>query len=179
MTDDHDRERRNAAAPGHREAVRAGPGLDDIVVSLLLVLFPDRQLYRGEMGGDTGGEMSGMTALSVDPPLGAEETARLERYLHELVERPEWRARHAVVREVQDRSGTRLELRTPIAPADYRAGEALVGPFDDESAADAWGAEHASDGCAHDAIRMAGAWMCDVFDAGQDLAPGWDARSPD
>jgi len=152
--------------PAYREALRAGPGLADIAVSLVLALFPEHQLYRAEAGD--------MSVIALDPPLDTEQTARLERYLHDLVERPEWRKRHAVVREVRDRGGTRLEVRTPTAPAEYVAGEALVGPFDDEAAADAWGAEHVAGGFGHDAIRMAGAWLCDVFDAGEDLGAGWE-----
>ncbi|MFO7547169.1 MAG: hypothetical protein R6W77_16885 [Trueperaceae bacterium] len=152
--------------PGYRETLRAGPDLADIAVSLLLALFPEHQLYRAEAGA--------MTAISLDPALDADQAARLEHFLQALVERPEWRERHGVLREVRDRAGTRLEVRTPTAPADYVAGEALVGPFDDEAAADTWGAGHAPSGFGHDAIRMAGAWLCDVFDAGEDLGPAWE-----
>jgi hypothetical protein len=155
--------------PEYREALRAGPGLADIAVSLVLALFPEHRLYRAEAAA--------MTAVALQPPLDAAQAARLERFLHELAERPEWRERHAVVREVRDRAGTRLEVRTPTAPADYVTGEALVGPFDDEAAADAWGAEHAPDGCGHDAIRMAGAWLCDVFDIGEDRGAAWEPGS--
>lgn len=159
-TDDH-------GLPAFGEALRASADLADIAASLLLALFPDRQLYRSEHGG--------LSLLLVDPPLGVVEAARLERYLHELVARPEWRARHAVVREVRDRSGVRREVRTPVPPASYGEGEALVGPFDDEASADAWGAEHAPPGFDHDAVRMAGAWLCDVFAAGDDVDAGWEA----
>lgn len=158
-------------SPKYREALRAGPGLADIAVSLLLALFPEHDLYRAAAGD--------MTSLSLDPPLGAEQAGRLEHYLHQLVERPEWRARHGVVREVRDRTGTRLEVRTPAAPAEYRGGEALVGPFEDEAAAEAWGADHAGTGYGHDAIRMAGVWLCDVFDAGEDLTAAWEPGSSD
>jgi len=153
--------------PTFGEALRASADLADIAASLLLALFPDRQLYRSEHGG--------LKLLLVDPPLGVGDAARLERYLHELVARPEWRARHAVVREVRDRGGVRREVRTPVPPAAYGVGEALVGPFDDEASADAWGAEHAPPGFDHDAVRMAGAWLCDVFAAGDDVGVGWEA----
>lgn len=157
------------ARPTFGEALRASSDLADIGATLLLALFPERRLYRSEHGASS--------VLLVEPPLGASEAARLERYLHELVARPEWRARHAVVREVRDRAGVRREVRTPVPPTSYRVGEALVGPFDDEASADAWGAAHAPPGHDHDAIQMAGAWLCDVFATGDDLGAAWEAGS--
>jgi hypothetical protein len=159
--------RRPVAREGsHREVLRAEGQLAEVASSLLLTLFPRHRLCRAEVGR--------FRVLMLDPPLAAGQEQELERYLHELVERPEWRARHALVREVRDRTGTHRELLTPLPPHAYQGGEALVGPFDDEVTADAWGAEHAARGYGHDAVAMAGGWMCDVFDVGDELAPAWE-----
>ena len=68
-------------------------------------------------------------------------------------------------RTVNDRSGERRELAWPLEPARFQGTPALVGPFSDEDAANAWGHLHADPraGLVYDALPYAGEWYCDVF----------------
>lgn len=145
---------------GFELALQAGPGLSDIAASLLLALFPTRQLVR------TGGA-GRLERLMVKPALNPNESRKLLDNLFSLVERPEWRAKHAVAREVQDVTGRRLELLTPLPPDEYRGGEALVGPFEDEAAASDWAAGVAEPRLASDTVPMAGAYLVDLFALGE------------
>ena len=141
--------------PGAREVVRASPELADIAVSLLGAMFPRAELYRAE---------GGLSRLLLAPPPSRGELERLRGMLFDLVERPEWQARHAVAREVTDADGLRLELLTPIAPSDYRGGPALVGPFADQQSADEWGGDHARSDVSYDTFFTGTAWLCDLFE---------------
>lgn len=156
---------------GFELALQAGPGLSDIAASLLLALFPTRQLARAGGAGR-------LERLLVKPPLTPNESRKLLDHLFTLVERPEWRDKHAVAREVQDVRGRRLELLTPLPPGEYRGGEALVGPFHDEAAATEWAADVAEPGLASDTVPMAGAYLVDLFALGELLSDGAD-RSDD
>src|SRR5690606_10072866 len=95
------------------------------------------------------------------------ERRRLLEQLYVLVERPEWRARHAVAREVSDVNGVRLELLTPLAPEAYDGGEALVGPFADDEAARSWASGIAEPGLAFDTVPVTGAYLVDLFMLGE------------
>ena len=68
-------------------------------------------------------------------------------------------------RTVNDRSGERRELAWPLEPPRFQGTPALVGPFSDEDAANAWGQAHADPrtGLVYDALPYAGGWYCDVF----------------
>ena len=68
-------------------------------------------------------------------------------------------------RTVADAMGERRELAWPLAPGSWQTGTALVGPFADEAAANAWGQSHIDPraGFVYDALPYAGAWYCDVF----------------
>lgn len=149
--------------------MHASPELADIAASLLLALFPDRQLYRGLAG--TG--LHQPASLSMLPGLDATGFARLKEYLHQLVDRTEWRRRHALAREVSDRRGTFVELIVPVAPGSYSGGPAVVGPFLDETAADEFGSRQAGPALAHDAFPTAGGWLVDLFEV---PAPGWESE---
>ncbi|MEJ2668478.1 MAG: hypothetical protein P8Z81_15515 [Deinococcales bacterium] len=97
--------------------------------------------------------------------LDDEELERFDALLAPLVDRPEWSARHAYYREVNDARGKRRELGLPLVPDAYREGDAVVGPFPDEAAAEAWGREHVDAPRVHDPFAMNGRWFCDVFRA--------------
>ncbi len=141
------------------EAIRAAPELADIAVSLLLTAFPRVTLMRAAEGR--------LAALYTDPPLTKAERRRLLGYLFELVERPEWRSRHAVAREVTDVKSTRLELLLPLAPETYDGGEAVVGPFASQEEAHAWGSGVAETGLAFDTLPSWDAYLVDLFQLGQ------------
>lgn len=141
--------------PTAREVVRASPELADVAVSLLLALFPDATLYRAE------GRLS---RLLLAPAPHRPEHEHLRGLLFDLVDRPEWREKHAVAREVTDADGLRLELLTPIPARQYRGGPALVGPFADERSADEWGGDNARSEVSYDTFFTGSAWLCDLFE---------------
>lgn len=137
------------------EVLRAHPELDALAGSALAALVPERRLYRVDGGG--------WVRLLAFPPLDAAEQERVDGLLARLPERPEWRARHAYYREVHDVRGRRRELGLPSAPDAYAGGDALVGPFPDEAAADAWARGAVAPPRTHDTLHHAGGWFCDVF----------------
>ena len=137
------------------EALRASPEFVDVAIPLLLTLFPGREVMRGSVGR--------LAALYVDPPLEKHEARRLLGYLFELVERPEWRGRCAVAREVSDTDGTRMELVLPLAPTNYDGGEALVGPFVTDEAAKEWVASVADRSLAFDTMLASCGYLVDLF----------------
>lgn len=98
------------------EALRVSPEAAELAASLLLALFPNRSWARAHVGR--------LTAYSARPPLDQTGARRLFDKLFELSERQEWRARHAVAREVTDVAGRRLELLVPVPPRSTRAARA-------------------------------------------------------
>lgn len=149
--------RKNEAPQGASptELVRASPELADIAASLVLALFPKAELFRAE---------GAVTRLLLSPAPSREAFSKLRTMLFDLVDRPEWRKRHAVAREVSDDDGLRLELLTPIPAGEYAGGSALVGPFADEQSAVEWGEDHAKSDVSFDTFFTGTAWLCDLFD---------------
>jgi len=147
---------------GFTPAMRCSPELADVAAQLLSVLFPDRR-FVGAAEGD-------WCDFAARPALAAPDSRRLLGHLQALVERPEWARRHAVAREVADAAGRRVEALVPLAPAAYRGGEALVGPFAAEADAAAWAAGVQVRGLAADTLRVGGAWLVDLFRLGELLA---------
>ncbi len=137
------------------EALRASPEFVNVAIPLLLTLFPGCEVMRSSVGR--------LSALYVDPPLEKHEARRLLGFLFELVERPEWRGRCAVAREVSDADGTRLELVLPLAPSDYDGGEALVGPFATDDAAKEWVSSVADRSLAFDTMLASCGYLVDLF----------------
>lgn len=138
-----------------REAVRATKDLAPIAESVLHVMFPNAVLYRS--GEDP-------VSLMLEPPAGPDDLARLKDKLFELVARSEWRARHAMAREVSDPRGSRLEVMTPLPPNEYRGGARLVGPFPDAASAESWGGDNAVSTLSFDTFYTGEAWLVDLFD---------------
>ncbi len=144
---------------GFGEALRVSPEASDLAASLLLALFPGRSWAKAHIGR--------LTAYSARPPLDPAGTRRLFDKLFELTERPEWRARYAVAREVTDVTGRRLELLVPLPPEEYEGGEGLVGPFATLDEANAWGMSVQAHELAADAMRVGDAWLCELFALGE------------
>ncbi len=149
--------------PGASEVVRATPDLAPIAVSVLMVMFPGAALYR------TG---DGLVSLMLEPAPDRAGLDRLRAKLFDLVARPEWTRRHAVAREVRDAGGTRLEVLTPVAAADYAGGALLVGPFASQEEADAWGGDNAVSALSYDTFFTGDAWLVDLFDLPEQDAHG-------
>lgn len=147
----------NGPLPGEaaRETVRATADLAGIAEGVLHVMFPDSVMYRS--GEDP-------ISLMLEPAPSSEDLRRLKDKLFELVARPEWRSRHAMAREVNDRRGTRLEVMTPVSPGEYRGGARLVGPFSDAEAAETWGGDNAVSTLSFDTFYTGNVWLVDLFD---------------
>jgi len=141
---------RNAAS-----VLTVAPALAHLAAGMLLAAFPEREVFRSE-----GDDYERVLAF---PPLTPDELRRFDGLLVPLVERPEWRSRHAFYREVNDVRGLRRELGLPQAPGDYDGTVAVVGPFDDEGEADAWGRASVTSPRTYDPFPMNGYWFCDVF----------------
>ncbi|HKI58964.1 MAG TPA: hypothetical protein VKA00_07110 [Trueperaceae bacterium] len=141
------------------EALRASPELAELAGSMLLAAFPEREVFRAPAGA--------RERLLAFPPLAAAELTRFDALLAPLVERPEWRERHAYFREVTDARGRTRELALAVPPSAYQGGDEVVGPFGTREAADAWGRERIASPRVHDAFPMNGAWFCDVFSGDQ------------
>ncbi|HZJ10093.1 MAG TPA: hypothetical protein VFD39_10385, partial [Trueperaceae bacterium] len=105
-----------------------------------------------------------LTRLLLAPAPERQQLERLRGLLFDLVERPEWRAKHAVAREVSDADGLRLELLTPLPASAYQGGAALIGPFADRRSADEWGEDHARSDVSFDTFFTGSAWLCDLFE---------------
>lgn len=151
--------------PAARELLRASPELADILVSLLLLLWPEATLKRSDGGR--------LVHLWLEPaPSGGWE--RLRELLQQLVERPEWRRRAALVREVSDRAGKRLEVLVPLSPSAPDVGAGVYGPFPDEAAADEFGERNATPSLTHDTFQIPGGWVVDLFEM---PAAAWEDSS--
>lgn len=147
----------NRPLPGEtaREAVRATLDLVSIAEGVLHVMFPGSVMYRS--GEDP-------VSLMLEPAPGADDLRRLKDKLFELVARPEWRSKHAMAREVNDRHGTRLEVMTPVSPSEYQGGARIVGPFADMQAAESWGGDNAVSTLSFDTFYTGQVWLVDLFD---------------
>jgi len=152
----------NALEPtsgGFTEALRASPALADLAAQLLSALFPDKRFATAHEGR--------WLVFSARPALALAESRRLLGHLHDLVDLPQWRREYAVAREVTDVKGRRLEVLVPLTPQAYDGGEALVGPFPDQAAAQEWYGSVQQRGLAADTVQVADAWLCDLFVLGE------------
>lgn len=139
------------------EVVRASPELAGLAAGMLLAAFPEREAFRAPAGA--------LERVLAFPPLDPDELRSYEALLAPLVERPEWRRRHAFYREVGDARGVVRELAVPTPPGENGANDAVVGPFASRQAAEAWGRAQVRPPRAFDAFVMGERWYCDVFRA--------------
>jgi hypothetical protein len=139
--------------------------LDD-VSALFWATFPRRRLGQAAVGG-------GRTLLLSDAPWQAADGQRWLRALDAWMQSRmgSANAAPAMVREVDDRAGRRIEILLPQAPEVYTAGASLVGPFASEGAADAWARAHLTHPWVHDVVRWHGETYADVFNGAMPPAP--------
>lgn len=141
--------------------LRVAPALSEAASNVFFAAFRHYDLF--ELPSDEG-----LMTLLTFPPLTAAETKRLDDALGRLAALPAFAELHAYYRVVSDRQGEHRELALPVEPAAW-AGEVnrLVGPFNSQAAAEAWGEARVrgSGNLIYDAVPQAGAWFCDVFAA--------------
>lgn len=114
--------------------VQASAELAGVVRPLLLAAFPEHEIYETEL--------IGLPVFLTNPALNADQRAHLGSFLAELVARPEWVQRAAIMREVTDSAGERFDIRVPITPtATPEIG--VYGPFASTNEATDWVREHA------------------------------------
>ena len=143
-----------------QRTVQVDRELIEVAGRALFDAFPERQIFDTPQGAPGSETLS----LLIFPPLGSDELMRLDSVLAELATLTS--AQHAFYRIVTDTAGERRELALPVAPEAWR-GQAgvMVGPFESEAAAKAWGEAHvdASSSLVSDVLPYHKAWFCDLF----------------
>ena len=138
--------------------LRVSPPLLGAAGDTLFAHFPDHQAF------DLPPDENGMLGLLVFPPLKNNELEMLDDAFEKTIRRSEFREVFAYYRVVSDRTGTRREFGLPTAPGAWRAPlSVMVGPFESEEAARAWGDAQVSRDLLYDALPYGGRWFCDVF----------------
>jgi hypothetical protein len=126
----------------------------------VLERFPGYRLF--EMLARREGE----ACLLVFPPLDEDELVQLDTALAQLATREDFAGHYAYYREVNDFRGQRREFGIPLAPEAWGGDEGvMVGPFDDQAEAEAWGHRNvtARGKLVFDSVPHAGKWFLDVF----------------
>lgn len=102
------------------------------------------------------------TTLLCFPELTSAELKKFDDALGRLVALAEYEPLNAYYRVVNDPSGEHRELALPVAPPDWQ-GEpgVLVGPFESQDEAEAWGETHVQ--LVYDEVPHASKWYCDIF----------------
>jgi hypothetical protein len=144
------------------ELVRVAPELADAAAELVAAAWPQRRLYRVPA-------TAASERLLAFPPLSDEEFARFDDDAAGLVARPSFDAALAFFRTVRDLRGTHRELLLPTPPDAWAGEPALVGPFPDQQAAEAWPAGRLPPELIADPVPYRGRWFCDVFRSDEDL----------
>ncbi len=143
------------------EALRVTDDVLPHVAPLLSALYPEAELFEAPTGR--------WRRVLLYPARDARDLERLDDPAAELAARL---GDDVVYRIVEDLDGVRRELGRPLAPEQWRpdAGVdavALVGPFDDDAAAQAWAEDTvmgSGDGrFTVDTVPHAGRWFADVF----------------
>lgn len=114
--------------------MQTSPELTGIIESLLLTLFPEHTIFATEV--------EEFPAFLTEPALSEEERVLLAGFLNDLTQRPEWAERGALLREVTDSRGTRVDIRVPVKPL-TDPGIGLYGPFATTDDARDWVRDHA------------------------------------
>jgi hypothetical protein len=138
------------------EIVRVAPEFLDVVAQIVWVAAPGREVAVAEADG------AGLLPVLVDAPLSQREAEAVQAGIDALLREPSVRSRGAYWREVRDAAGTRRELAVPAAPEDWRGEATMVGPFEDEAAAQRW-RETLPPPLVGDVSVHLGRWYVDVF----------------
>lgn len=147
---------------GAEELVRVAPELADAAAELVAGAWPQRRVYRVPATRAT-------ERLLVFPPMDEEAFARFDDEAAQLVARPGFSEALAFFRTVRDLRGTHRELLLPVPPEAWAGEPALVGPFDDQQAAEAWPAGRLPPELIADPVPYRGRWFCDVFRSDEEL----------
>lgn len=135
-------------------AVQTSPELAGVIQPLLLMLFQEHEVFTSEVDG--------FPVFLTNPGLVDEQRRELARMLNELAQREEWARRGALLREVTDQLGTRLDMRVPQAPH-AEPGIGLYGPFASEEAASEWVRDHAPYQLESDVFATAAGTVVELF----------------
>ena len=138
--------------------LRVSPPLLGAAGDTLFTHFPDHQAF------DLPPDGNGMLGLLAFPPLEDDDLKTLDDAFEKTIQRPKFREVFAYYRVVSDSRGTRREFGLPTPPDAWRAPlSVMVGPFESEEAARAWGDAKVSGDLLYDALPYGGRWFCDVF----------------
>jgi hypothetical protein len=119
-------------------------------------VFPGRDLFQ------VPDAVVGRVRLLAFLPLDREEEQRWEDELAVLATR--WPEGQVYFRVVEDLRGTTRELALPVPPEAWIGAPVVVGPFDDEASAEAFGRSATADGpLGFDLFVLGPGWICDLY----------------
>jgi hypothetical protein len=139
------------------ELLRAAPDLVEVVAQLVWVAAPQRRVATGDV------DEAGLVPVLTDAPLAPSEAAALDRGLDALLREESSRRRGVYLREVRDGRGGRNELGVPADPTSWTGAATMVGPFEDEAAAERWRSERLGPPLVGDVLWHEGRVYVDVF----------------
>ncbi len=140
------------------------PELLSVAADAIGRVLPEHRLFTAP--GSSADELR----LLIFPHPSEDVLRRLDAALARAVAERALAERYAYYREVRDRRGTRRELQLPQAPTADLWAETMVGPFDDEAAAQAWAELTIAGraGMTFDVVPYGGSWFVDVFSVDED-----------
>lgn len=139
--------------------LRTASELRAVVEAPLRSALPGKELFEAKL--------EGVVLLLAFPGPAREELQRLDEALGAAA--ASTGDPRVYYRVVTDRAGTRRELLFATEPAEWSGQAALLGPFEDEGAAIAFGERNVAgrSGITYDALPYGGHWFCDVFAGGE------------
>ncbi|MGL4608360.1 MAG: hypothetical protein ACRCYY_01565 [Trueperaceae bacterium] len=133
------------------------PGLEPLASSTLFAAFKHHEIFK----------LEGLYTITllIFPELSEKELERLDNALSKFITTPSHKTTSAYFRIVTDKNGEHRQLALPLRPEAWQGQtNILIGPFQNEVEANAWGNETVrTHNLLHDAIPHAGTWFCDVF----------------
>jgi hypothetical protein len=125
--------------------------------NVLTAAFRHHEIFRLEQASSV--------VLLIFPALADKEIDKLDKAAAQLIETPTLKNSYAYFRVVTDKQGEHRQLELPLSPSAWQGQlNRLVGPFNNQAEAEAWGEEHARpQQFVFDTLPYNGAWFCDVF----------------